>query len=127
VLDIIHPRRRALQLAINNSVTAVALFLAPILGRYIVQKLSPFYWVFVISALTRLIGITMFRHIKEPIIGGTLLRPLRKIFHLPMFLHLEKSELVANLPMVPPDVKQKDYNKLTKFNDIVTTKFVRVQ
>ncbi|MHA1686930.1 MAG: MFS transporter [Candidatus Heimdallarchaeaceae archaeon] len=98
VLDIIHPGRRALQLAINNSVSAISLFLAPIFGGLITGA-GVFYWVFIVSSLGRLLGIFVFKYVKEPIIGGTILRPLRRVFHIPVNVHLEKPEVVANIPV----------------------------
>jgi MFS family permease len=80
MLDIIHPRRRTLQLAINNSLSAVALFIAPILGGLILEKTKTIYILLVLSAVIRLIGSVLFSFVKEPIIGGTLLRPIQRVF-----------------------------------------------
>ena len=79
LLDIIHPRRRALQLAINNSISAVALFIAPILGGLILEKTATIYILLIISAGIRFIGFILFLLVKEPVIGGTILRPIQRL------------------------------------------------
>jgi MFS family permease len=79
LLDIIHPRRRTLQLAINNSLSAVALFIAPIIGGFILEKTTTIYILLIISAVFRFVGATLFGFVKEPIIGGTILRPIQRV------------------------------------------------
>lgn len=79
LLDIIHPRRRALQLAINNSLSAVALFVAPIIGGLVIEKTATIYIILIISAAIRFIGVILFIFVKEPVIGGTILRPIQRL------------------------------------------------
>ena len=119
-LDVIHPRRRMLQIAIYNSLNSIALFIAPILGglaipRSIIQEQTyahqllnsafvKFGWVhfgtsppliigliFIISAVFRLGGGLLFIKVQEPIIGGTILRPINKILNYPIRANIEKS------------------------------------
>ena len=107
-LDVIHPRRRMLQLAIYNSLNSIAQFIAPILGGLAIPETilkgevnpNPFlvYLIFIISATFRLSGGLLFIKVKEPIIGGTILRPLNKVLHYPVRVNIEKtvSTIVAS-------------------------------
>ncbi len=79
LLDIIHPRRRTLQLAINNSISSIALFIAPIIGGAIIENTKTIYIVLSISASFRFLGAVLFSLVKEPIIGGTILRPIQRV------------------------------------------------
>ncbi|MBD3192642.1 MAG: MFS transporter [Candidatus Heimdallarchaeota archaeon] len=101
-LDIIHPRRRTLQLAINNSINAIALFVAPILGGLILEKIAISYLLFIISGAIRFIGGILFIIIKEPIIGGTILRPINRVY-----THIVRSNIerqVITLVTVPKEL-----------------------
>lgn len=80
LLDIIHPRRRTLQLAIFNSISSIALFVAPIIGGLIIEKTITIYTILIVSAALRFIGALLFGIIKEPVIGGTILRPIQRVF-----------------------------------------------
>ncbi len=100
-LDVIHPRRRMLQLAIFNSLNAIASFIAPILGGLAIPdsvvnggvEPSPIfiYLIFIISAVFRLLGGLFFIKVKEPIIGGTILRPINKILTFPVRSNIERA------------------------------------
>jgi MFS family permease len=90
LLDIIHPRRRTLQLAISNSISSLGLFLAPIIGGIIIDHSATIYLVLLISAVIRFVGISLFVFIKEPIIGGTILRPLSRIIPVIIRSNAEK-------------------------------------
>ncbi|NHJ88040.1 MAG: MFS transporter [Asgard group archaeon] len=94
-LDIFHPRRRTLQIAINNSLNSVALFIAPILGGFILEKASIAYLLFILSAAGRFIGILLFILVKEPIIGGTILRPISKV--LPFVIRSNAEKQIISL------------------------------
>jgi len=89
-LDVIHPRRRTIQIAINNSLSAIALFLAPVLGGLVIQRSTIFYLVFLISSIGRFVGSILFIKVKEPVIGGTILRPISKIIITPIRVNIEK-------------------------------------
>ena len=89
-LDVIHPRRRTIQIAINNSLSAVALFIAPVLGGLVIQNSTIFFLVFLISSIFRFLGSLLFIKVKEPIIGGTILRPINKTIVTPIRMNIEK-------------------------------------
>lgn len=98
ILDVIHPRRRGLYLAIYNSLNSIALFLGPIIGGVILQNSTIPYLHFIISAALRIIGAMMFLFVKEPIIGGTILRPLQRIITFPFRTNSERNVLT----IIPP-------------------------
>ncbi len=108
IIDIIHPRRRTLQLAIINAVSSMASFLGPILGGLILQFTAELFIImFIISGIIRLLGTILFIFVKEPIIGGTILRPLGKIFKIISIRNLEK----AGTLLVTPLKKKRDHNQ----------------
>jgi len=119
-LDVIHPRRRTLQLAISNSLNAIALFIAPVLGglaipQFLLNGDIPsqtgfIYIIFVISAVGRLIGSILFITVQEPIIGGTILRPINKILVTPIRTNAEK--IISTINASPLSIrKRRKYTK----------------
>ncbi|NHJ04275.1 MAG: MFS transporter [Candidatus Heimdallarchaeota archaeon] len=112
LLDIIHPRRRTLQLAINNSISAIALFIAPILGGLIIEKTSTIYVILIISASLRFIGALLFGLVKEPVIGGTILRPIQRV--IPYIIRSNSERGVTILTMVNSVKRGKIRNKKEK-------------
>lgn len=110
IIDIIHPRRRTLQLAIINAVSSIASFLGPILGGLILQFTADLFIImFIVSGIIRLIGTILFILVKEPVIGGTILRPLGKIFKTISIRNLEK----AGTLLVMPLKKKRNHNQQT--------------
>ncbi|MBN1330707.1 MAG: MFS transporter [Candidatus Heimdallarchaeota archaeon] len=107
LLDIIHPRRRTLQLAINNSLSAIALFIAPILGGLIIEKSNLIYTIFIVSASIRIVGVMLFGFVKEPIIGGTLLRPIQRIIPYILRSNAEKGVTILTTTRPPRRIKSK--------------------
>ena len=127
VLDVIHPRRRTLQLAISNSLNSVAMFIAPILGGLAIPKSiidgnmsvgSNFiYLIFIISAVFRFVGALIFIKVEEPIIGGTVLRPINKMMRVPIRTNIEK--IVSTISTAPHRIRKrrkstKTYGKISK-------------
>lgn len=100
-LNVIHPRRRILQLAIYNSLNSIALFIAPILGGLAIPEsvlrgeahisVVLICLIFIIGAAFRLLGGLLFIRVKEPVIGGTILRPINKILSYPIRSNIEKT------------------------------------
>ncbi|HUT81091.1 MAG TPA: MFS transporter [Candidatus Bathyarchaeia archaeon] len=109
LLDIIHPRRRTLQLAISNSLSAIALFIAPILGGFIIEKSNLFYVIFIVSASIRFAGVLLFGFVKEPIIGGTILRPIQRI--IPYILRTNAEKGVTLLITTKPPKRNRSKQK----------------
>jgi MFS family permease len=121
-LDVIHPRRRMLQLAIFNSLNSIALFIAPILGGLAIpesvikgESSASFviFLIFIISAGFRLLGGLLFIKVQEPIIGGTILRPINKILRYPIRANIERSisAIVATPSKIMHRRKSKKYGK----------------
>ena len=104
-LDIMHPRRRTLQLAISNSISAIALFVAPILGGLIIEKTSSIYVILITSASFRFLGAILFSFVKEPVIGGTILRPIQRV--LPFIIRSNAERGVTMITSTKPEKKQR--------------------
>ncbi|MFW9851894.1 MAG: MFS transporter [Candidatus Thorarchaeota archaeon] len=127
-LDVIHPRRRTLQLAISNSLNAIALFIAPVLGglaipQFLLNGDSPsqtdfIYLIFIISAIVRLVGSLFFIIVQEPIIGGTILRPINKIFSTPIRTNAEK--IVSTIIATPFHINKRRKSTKTYGKDKTT-------
>ena len=142
-LDVIHPRRRMLQIAIYNSLNSIALFIAPILGGLAIpqniiasqgqahQLLNSAFvnfsflkvissppiliiLIFIISAIFRLLGGLLFIKVQEPIIGGTILRPINKLINYPIRTNIEKTvgTLIASSSKIMHRRKTKRYGKM---------------
>ena len=108
LLDIIHPRRRTIQLAINNSLSAIALFIAPILGGFILEKTATIYILLITSSTIRFLGVILFVLVKEPIIGGTLLRPIQRI--IPYIVRTNAERGVSIITHSKPSLKARIRN-----------------
>ncbi|MFW9923679.1 MAG: MFS transporter [Candidatus Thorarchaeota archaeon] len=105
ILDVIHPRRRALYLSIYNSLNSIALFLGPIIGGVIIQNTtSIIYLLFIISSILRFGGALLFILVKEPVIGGTILRPIRRVLTYPFRSNAERSVYT----IIPPILKRRE-------------------
>lgn len=139
-LDVIHPRRRMLQIAIFNSLNAIALFIAPILGglaipQIVLEEPNQAYqllnsaldnigWlnihstttftivlIFLISTMFRFLGGLLFIKVQEPIIGGTILRPINKLLSFPIRTNIERtvSTIMASSVKISKRRKTKRY------------------
>ncbi len=97
ILDVIHPRRRTIQLAIINSVASVGLFLSPVIGGLTVELSQIFILMFIISAGIRFIGALLFLIVKEPVIGGSLLRPIRRVASPPRLYRRSEDKKIQQI------------------------------
>ena len=91
LLDIAHPQYRGLLIAAFNSLTAISMFIAPIIGGFLIELtnenlFAPFILRFTILLVSSFLFIKI---VKEPEISGIELKPIRNVF--PFFTRMSSA------------------------------------